>query len=401
MSLIRRIRTKIRFILSTNHRLARVMTFKEYSNSCRHSCSYHLIETNRRTTVIPVQFVGDDKVMPFECSLPETYWVELHDGRVIGGSSVILSNDGSLLYDMLSERELYKANMTDEGLFLIGGRPRHFGEYYIYNYLNSSVTEIPTAITLACNMSNNYYHFMMEVAAKFTLLNQIGIDKDVPLLIDEQVISVPQMKEVIDALNDDNKEIIPLKKNQLYKVNKLFVISEPNVIVPNSSVVGESRTENFAFDSKAISSLRDSISSKYPLVDKGTIPERIFLSRKGCNKRRCNEDELEPILQDYGFKSIQAEELSIGQQIQLFSNAEHIIGSSGAAFTNLIYCKQNAIATLFFTVKVNATCFSSLGIVQGITTYHIVTEQESNNIHNESFSISPENLRSHLKSIYD
>lgn len=400
MRLASRIKNKLGFILSTRHRLAKIETFKNYLDKDGSKGCYCLIDSNRKTMVKPVQFVDEGDVIPFEVSLPDTYCAELPSAKVIGGSSVVVSADGILLYDMLAECKKYNANMTDNGLCLIGGRPRHFGKTYIYNYLRGVILDVPVAISFLGNMSNNYYHFMMEVAAKFQLLSNLDIPVDVPLLVDQTVMAIPQMKEVFEVLNSDHRPVIIVMPNQLCMVGKLYIISEPNVIVPNSRIAGSSKTENFAFDGKAIAYLRDTLISNYGNAVKTGFPSRVFLSRKGCNKRRCNEDELEPILKKFGFEIIQSEKFSVAQQIQLFSNAEHIIGGSGAAFTNLIFCKAGTIATLFFTTRVNATCFSSLGLVRGVQTDHIVAKDDNREIHQESYTISPEMLHSYLKNIY-
>lgn len=399
MSLITRISKKLKFILSTRHKWAEVISFVDYSKKAKFGYTYHSIESGRSTLVCPVQFIGDTDVEPFNTSLPDTYWAELTDGVIIGGSSIVVTKDGSLLYDMLAHRNLYKANMTDKGLCLIGGSPKHIGNHYIYNFLQGESIEIPVAISLACNMSNNYYHFMLQVASRFYLLSLINLDKNIPLVIDGCVLRTPQMKEVIDALNIDSRKIISIKQNQLCRVHKLFVISEPNVIVPNSFEKREKRTENFAFDPKVLDYLKDTLVSRIPSCF-DTYPTRVFLSRKGCNKRRCNEDELEQVFRQFGFKSLKTDNLSIAQQITLFNNAEHIIGGSGAAFTNIMYCKEGAKATLFFTGRHNITCFSSLGILKGVRTYYTYPEVESGVIHADYYSINPQTVYSHLKSIY-
>lgn len=400
MSLFSRIKNKIQFIFATRHKWGRVMSFADYAETKCSGYHYHVIQTNRSSSVCPVQFIGESEVKPFETSLPDTYWAELTDGTIIGASSVVVSKDGTLLYDMLAHRKSYEANMTDYGLCLIGGTPKHIGEYFIYNYLKQDTTELPVAISLACNMSNNYYHFMLQVASRFYLLSMISLDKSIPLVVDECVLRIPQMKEVIDALNLEERPIIGIKSNQRFKVNKLYIISEPNIIVPNSCAKGERRTENFAFDRNALNYIFDTLSKRIqPCTEH--YPKRIFLSRKGCSKRRCNENELEKVFNQFGFESLKTDNLTIAQQMTLFGNAEHVIGGSGAAFTNLMFCKEGAKATLFLTGRHNVTCFSCLGSAKGLSTYFTYPEKESSEIHVGYYVINPSTIYDHLKSIYD
>lgn len=399
MSLFSRIKNKVQFIFATKHKWARVMSFVDYAKTKRSGFHYYAIQMNRSTTVCPVQFIGEAEVKPFETSLPDTYWAELSDGIIIGASSVVVSKDGILLYDMLAHRKNYEANMTDNGLCLIGGSPKHIGECFIYNYLKQNTVELPVAISLACNMSNNYYHFMLQVASRFYLLSMIILDKNIPLVVDDCIFRIPQMREVVDALNVENRPLIGIKANQRFKVNKLYVISEPNIIVPNSFAKGERRTENFAFDRNALDYISMTLSKRiHPCTEH--YPRRVFLSRKGCSKRRCNEDELEKVLSQFGFESLKTDNLTIAQQMALFGNAEHVIGGSGAAFTNLLFCKERAKATLFFTGCHNVTCFSSLGSAKGLSTYFTYPEKESSEIHTDYYEINPNVIYNHLKSIY-
>ena len=399
MSLFARIKKKLQFVFATKHKWARVMSFADYAKYKRSGFHYNVIQTNRTTLVCPVQFIGEDVVKSFETSLPDTYWAELLDGSSIGASSVVVSRDGFLLYDMLAHRKFYDANMTDYGLCLIGGSPKHIGEYFIYNYLKKETMELPAAISLACNMSKNYYHFMLQVASRFYLLSMIKLDKSIPIVVDECVFRIPQMKEVIDALNVEERPVISIKANQRFKVNKLYIISEPNVIVPNSFAKGERRTANFAFDSNALDYISVTLSKRiHPCMEH--YPKRVFLSRKGCTKRRCNEDELEKVFCQFGFEPLETDNLTIAQQMALFGNAEHVIGGSGAAFTNLMFCKEGAKATLFFTGRHNVTCFSSLGSAKSLSTYFTYPEKESGEIHTDYYIINPSTIYDHLKSIY-
>lgn len=396
MGLLARGSKKLKFILSVRHKWARVMSFEDYSQREVSGFHYHKIESNRRTRVCPVQYLGEKEVEPFETHLPDTYWAELTDASIIGASSVVISKDGIMLYDMLAHRHQYKANMTDNGLCLIGGSPKHIGDYYIYNYLPNGTLEIPTAISLACNMSSNYYHFMFQVASKFYLLSQIDIKSNIPIIVDEKVLKIPQLKDVIDALNVENRKIISVRCNQLCRIKRLYILSEVNVIVPNSFSMDNYRTENFAFDKKSLEYLKNTIIKRIP-PSEDVYPERIFISRKDCSRRRCNEEEIEKVVKQFGFETINMANLTIAQQISLFSNAEHIIGGSGAAFTNLLYCSRETKATMLLSGPNNITCFSSLGIVNDVKTYFSYPDGGTVGHQPKYYVINPEKIHQHLK----
>ncbi|MEA5516182.1 glycosyltransferase family 61 protein [Nodularia sp. UHCC 0506] len=66
--------------------------------------------------------------------------------------------------------------------------------------------------------------------------------------------------------------------------------------------------------------------------------KRIYISRQKAKARRVvNEELLEPILNEFGFQILICEQLSLAEQVQLFSSAEAIAGPHGAGLTNMIY----------------------------------------------------------------
>lgn len=389
---------KLREILASSHRLATVMRFEDYAERCdKHS--YHLIESGRETVVRSTRYFGEDAIPTELFALPDAYWACLHQGKVIGGSSVVVTSDRKMLYDLLASCDLYNANMTDNGLFMLFGKPHHIGNHYFYSYLHKKGKPIKNGICLASNMSNNYYHFMFQVAAKFYYINNSSIEKSVPLLVDEIVLSIPQMKDVVDKLNIDSRKIIPLKTRFLYEVDELYCISDVNIVIPNRKKTSVDSIHSFAFDKKALDYLKSKIVDA-SLMGKTAFPKRIFLSRKGCTKRRINEDELRPLLEKYGFEFVYSGEMDITSQACMFHHAEHIIGSSGAAFTNLLFCSKGCQALLFVSHHHNTTCYSSLAAPLDISTLFLAGNSDNSIKHYKYFEINPEELEQYLQSMF-
>jgi capsular polysaccharide biosynthesis protein len=71
--------------------------------------------------------------------------------------------------------------------------------------------------------------------------------------------------------------------------------------------------------------------------------DKIYISRRGNTKRIfLSEEKLESRLQQLGFAVVYPERHSIDEQIDIFRNADLIVGCAGAAFANLLYCHQDA-----------------------------------------------------------
>jgi hypothetical protein len=70
------------------------------------------------------------------------------------------------------------------------------------------------------------------------------------------------------------------------------------------------------------------------------LSRKVFISRSQSARRRfVNEESLYERLKKEGFERYCLDHLSVDDQIQLFSNAEIIIGPHGAGLANLIFCK--------------------------------------------------------------
>jgi capsular polysaccharide biosynthesis protein len=80
----------------------------------------------------------------------------------------------------------------------------------------------------------------------------------------------------------------------------------------------------------------------YALEDKGG-DQKIWLSRAGDDKRRyADNDKLEARLSEIGFRIVRPETLSVSAQRDLFSSAALVVGFTGAAFANALFCSPRA-----------------------------------------------------------
>jgi capsular polysaccharide biosynthesis protein len=73
------------------------------------------------------------------------------------------------------------------------------------------------------------------------------------------------------------------------------------------------------------------------------VGERLYISRRGAHMRVfLDEPELENSLAASGFTVVQPELYPVDQQIQMFRRAKIIVGPTGAAFANVLYCQPGA-----------------------------------------------------------
>ena len=395
--MLHRIIKKVRYIFTTSHRGALCMDFDGYAKQARGDVSVTVVENHRLLQYQREQLFGEEHEPIEKEAMAATYIAQCKDALIIGGSSVVVSSNGTILYDLLYHKEKYNANVTDHGLFMLTGKPFQKGSSYFYNYTVKEKQAIPSGVSLACNMSGNYYHFIYDCAARLTLLSKGMISKEVPLLVDECVLAIPSMKDILMAMNIEDREIIPLKENVAYTVRDLFVLSPVNKVIPNTMDATIVAHKGHSFDPTVLHAMRRRL---LPLSNKeSNMPKRIFISRNKCLLRKLNEEELFPILKDYGFDRVFTEGMSLVEQITLFANAEHIVASSGAALSNLLFCRPGTRVLIFISPR-RPGIYSSLALSLELDCQALLVKSDEKTLHPSHLKAKPGELKKYLTSIY-
>ncbi|HEU4767545.1 MAG TPA: glycosyltransferase family 61 protein [Pyrinomonadaceae bacterium] len=91
------------------------------------------------------------------------------------------------------------------------------------------------------------------------------------------------------------------------------------------------------FNTDAIRGVRNVLLSSYG----SNGEERLYITRSKAAKRRLvNENEILPILADFGFQTICTEEMSFDHQVQVCSRASNIVSNHGAGLTNMLFMRD-------------------------------------------------------------
>jgi capsular polysaccharide biosynthesis protein len=85
---------------------------------------------------------------------------------------------------------------------------------------------------------------------------------------------------------------------------------------------------------------------------------RIYISRnKGKTRRVIQEERIIEVLTSYGFTVVYPENLSVAQQIKMFSEVEAVVSPHGAALTNTIFCSPGTRVIELFSPGYNPPCY--------------------------------------------
>jgi hypothetical protein len=206
--------------------------------------------------------------------------------------------------------------------------------------LNRSAKKIEEDL-VTCLCSTSYYHFLIEELPR--LLFTISRYPNLSIMIYENA-----PKHVLGFV-DMLKQNLSLQNNVILLPMGLYQVS--------NYVFTASEDDSGFFHKESINIVRDTFK-----VSKKEFPtgRKAYLSRKKAARSFTNETEVEEHLKKGGFSIICLEDLSIAAQINLFQNAEIIVGSHGAGFANLVWASENVrVLEIFSPVRAN-DCFARL-----------------------------------------
>jgi len=321
------------------------------------------------------------------------YAAYFKNATVLGDSNLIVLPSGRVLYDLpfydIEKRHLY-----------IDFKILNFKDKKI-SYWKGNKQTIDKVIWMGGNYSWNYYHFIYEFAIKFRKLRTLNIPVDIPVLIDQVCLDVPQYKEILYIFNKENRPLVGVARDGFFEVNELFYINCPNFIPTDLKKGKIGNASGIQFDVEALRDLRNFL---LPYSSSRTFPKRIFLSRKNASgKRSFNEDAVMQMLSEFEFEVVFPESLSVVDQISLFNQAEWIIGGSGAAFANLLFCNHSCKVIIIARAHYPFSGFSTIASALEIDLLYLTEEDNNKNmiqgsIH-DSFYIDTSYLKTQLLEI--
>lgn len=345
----------LNMIVSFKVELFRVTSVKAFCTSKKNK--YIIIEEEQYRDVWKPRYFGSSENEEQKQFLsPEIYIAELENVSVIGGSAAIIAVE-YCLYDMAANDEDNRYDLRFPSFKAIDKN------YVILGSVNSNQV-IEEAISLLGAAAFNYYHATVELLSRIQYIDSFEEYRSIPLLIDEVILNTPQYADILKILNKFNHPIIFIKQNNMHRVKRL-VFPSYNTWMPINIREGETLIpEDFLIASSAIKYLRENVLAG---KESNVGYRKVFISRKNSsNVRLCNEEDVIDLFKQYGFEVIYPEELSFSEQVEIFSKAEYVAGTSGAAFTNIIYCPQNATIISIAPKKYDFYLYSTISRLLGL-----------------------------------
>jgi len=198
---------------------------------------------------------------------------------------------------------------------------------YAYHERSNAITELTDETNyLLAHHWFNYYHWLTETVLRLWRAKDLLHEHVV--LLPESLREIRFVRQSLEALDIRNVRYV---KEGAMRVKHLTLV------------------ENKPYCNHYFPELCQNIGAYFSdYVRTKSIPapgfgDKIFISRKKAERRKLvNEDEVERLLSEYGFKSVDFEDFDFFQQVAILGKARYLIGMHGAGLTNMLFMPKGS-----------------------------------------------------------
>jgi capsular polysaccharide biosynthesis protein len=176
----------------------------------------------------------------------------------------------------------------------------------------------PDAVWIIDSWSHGYFHWFADALPRLWAIGK---------RINDLVLLLPNQYKDIEFVNTSLKLFAPLNVEFMQPDNatwcrRLFV---PTHTAPSGH-----------YNEELIRGVRQLILDRAGSKQKGE--PRIYISRGRAARRKIvNEADVIKILSQFGFRVVYPEDLSLTEQVRMFSGARYLVSNHGAGLTNMLF----------------------------------------------------------------
>jgi acetyltransferase-like isoleucine patch superfamily enzyme/capsular polysaccharide biosynthesis protein len=333
------------FVITRSRKWKRLARFSDFIKDGAVN-SYTLADTCTVESPIPRVFpIADQEHLAPPVArqvFPKVQVAIVNDALQYGGTNLVFTGDLAICHDLYD----FKRDFTSEelhGRAIIDpkrGRMRCFSH-------DESPEQVAEAATFVDACAGNYAHWMTEVLPRIALFCTDDRFRSVPIVVNEG-LHKNIMKSLLRVAGE-GREIITLPVGRALAIHKLYLTSVTGYVPfdrRSSRLTGHSHG---LFSPEALKMLSQRLSGQIPEIEGRTWPEKIYLRRNSGTRKIANASKLEQLLVRCGYTIIEPEKLTFSEQLHYFRNAKAIIGATGAAFANGIFCQRDAQVTVLMS----------------------------------------------------
>lgn len=247
----------------------------------------------------------------------EQFLLKLKGVTFLGNSGAVVHNGSIVVESVMEVSRLGKSTAFKTPSVLIPIKNKG---------LYTSVLHLPLA------RSSNYHWFFDCLPRLYYVLQQVN--EPIKIIMRQDLPDFQHHTLQFMLKDHSNAEIVYIGKHEKWEVEQFIL---PSFMVNSQSAYLPLEVSIW---------LQQNVWKGYNIVT--TNPKRkIFISRARATKRKVlNEEKLLPVLKQYGFEIVRAEELTYQQQVQLFFDAEAVVAPHGAGLTNLLFARDCKVLEL-------------------------------------------------------
>lgn len=261
---------------------------------------------------------------------PPAFVARAQNARVVGFRTVLLNdgrffNDDSIAGEEKRKEFLRTLSMPDPLNEETGLRRVEGGGAFKLELNGRQVQRIAgTTILLSSAEPSNYGSWLFRVLPKVEMIKRFSLDREASFLV---WAGLPTFQEYLQILEVPEDRIIQHDpKNVVYQLDRAIV---PSIRNNQAFIDGESL------------GLFEKMRNKFG--DRREAGKRIYVSRLsksnlGSSRIMQNEAALIERLKGMAFQIVNPEELSVPEQIRVFSSASMVVGPSGSGMFNAVFC---------------------------------------------------------------
>ena len=301
------------------------------------------------------------------------YTDRIHDTAIILDNKIIDGPSFQYRTTRSFYTKIYNSNVKDNVVFKIG-TPRRLRN------LNGVVLSLLTGGA----GNSNYWHWLFDVLPRLSLCSKIINLSEIDYFLLPDDIKKFQ-NETLDCLNISKHKRLSSVQFRHIKAKELIVTNHPFVI---SGVA----TEDIMNIPKWISQwLKDNFLKQNIISNKKNI-RKVYIDRsdetsdRQASRSIINEDEVKKYLLKDNFTPVKLHDIKFSDQVQLFYNADCIVGLHGGGFANLAFCKPgtkvielthgNAGTAIENLAKKNDLNYNSISVeAKQIENYNFASQQ--------------------------
>jgi capsular polysaccharide biosynthesis protein len=241
-------------------------------------------------------------------------------------------------------------------------------------FFRRGLNTIEKGVWIIDNWSLGYFHWLTDALPRLLASNRE--EKHYPIILPEHYKQISYITESLEFLR---AQVIYFNVQIPLRVKELLLTSHTaNTGNYNHILINELRNK---------------------FIIAGEPSRKVFISRLKAPKRKItNEHEVVALLKLYDYEIHYFEDYAFSKQVEIMSQAKHLIGLHGAGLTNMLFMKEGCkILELRNLNDAYNNCYFSLASELNLHYYYQLNHGNNNDTHTVDITVDIDKLRKNIE----